>query len=153
MNQLVKVVLLQDVPNIGGPGTVKDVADGYARNFLLPRKLATPATAGALKQVERLQQAEERRQAKVDAEMAALAGRSDGQELLFRVRAGEEGRLYGSVTNSDVAEVLARQTGDEIDRRRVILEDPIHNVGTYEVTVRLSGSHSPTVRVIVEPES
>jgi len=148
----VKVVLLQEVQGIGGPGTVKDVADGYARNYLLPKKLATPATAGALKQVERVRAVEDRRQARLDEQAAAMAARIDGQEVTFRVRAGEEGRLYGSVTNGDVAEVLSRQIGEDVDKRRVILEEPIHVLGTYEVPVRLSSSHSPVVKVVVEAE-
>ncbi|MBA2363400.1 MAG: 50S ribosomal protein L9 [Chloroflexia bacterium] len=147
-----KVVLLQEVQGIGGPGTVKDVADGYARNYLLPKKLATPATAGALKQVERVRAVEDRRQARLDEQAAAMAARIDGQEVTFRVRAGEEGRLYGSVTNGDVAEVLSRQIGEDVDKRRVILEEPIHVLGTYEVPVRLSASHSPVVKVVVEAE-
>ncbi|MDQ3855943.1 MAG: 50S ribosomal protein L9 [Chloroflexota bacterium] len=148
-----KVVLLEEVQGLGAAGTVKDVADGYARNFLLPRKLAAPATPAALKQVEQLKAAEERRQAKADAQAAGIASRLDGQEVMFRVRVGEGGRLYGSVTNVDIAEVLTRQTGEEIDRRRIILDEPIHSIGTYEVPVRLSASHIPTVRVIVEAES
>ncbi len=147
-----KVVLLQEVQGIGGPGTVKDVADGYARNYLLPKKLATPATAGALKQVERVRAVEDRRQARLDEQAAAMAARINGQEVTFRVRAGEEGRLYGSVTNGDVAEVLSRQIGEDVDKRRVILEEPIHVLGTYEVPVRLSASHSPVVKVVVEAE-
>lgn len=147
-----KVVLLQEVQGIGGPGTVKDVADGYARNYLLPRKLATPATVGALKQVERARDAESRRQAKLDEQAAAMAARIEGQQLSFRVRAGEEGRLYGSVTNGDVAEVLSRQIGEDVDKRRVILDEPIHVLGTYDVPVRLSASHSPVVKVVVEAE-
>lgn len=148
-----KVVLLQEVAGIGGPGTVKDVADGYARNYLLPRKLATPATTGVLKQLEQSRAAEERKQAKVEAEAAALAGRIAGQQVTFRVRAGEEGRLYGSVTNADVADVLSRQLGEEIDKRRVLLEEPIHLLGMYEVPVRLSAAHSPVVKVNVEAEA
>lgn len=147
-----KVVLLEEVQGIGGPGTVKDVADGYARNYLLPKKLATPATAGALKQVERVRAVEDRRQARLDEQAAAMAARIDGQEVTFRVRAGEEGRLYGSVTNGDVADVLSRQIGEDVDKRRVILEEPIHVLGTYEVPVRLSASHSPVVKVVVEAE-
>ncbi len=148
-----KVILLQEVTGIGGPGTVKDVADGYARNYLLPRKLATAATAGALKQFEQLQASEERKQAQADAQAAALAARLQGQEVVFRVRAGEEGRLYGSVTNSDIAALLSKQTGEDVDRRRVQLADPIHTLGTFEVPVRLSANHSPVVKVIVEAES
>lgn len=148
-----KVILLQEVTGIGGPGTVKDVSDGYARNYLLPRKLATPATSGALKQFEQIQASEERKQAQADAQATALAARLQGQEVVFRVRAGEEGRLYGSVTNSDVAALLSKQTGEDVDRRRVQLADAIHTLGTFEVPVRLSADHSPVVKVIVEAES
>lgn len=148
-----KVVLLQEVQGLGGPGTVKDVANGYARNYLLPRGLATPATRGALKQVEQAQAAEARKQAKLDQQYAALAGRINGAEVHFRVRASEEGRLFGSVTNSDIAEVLSRHIGEEIDRRRVMLETPIHTLGTFPVTVRLSAGNTPTVSVVVESES
>ncbi len=147
-----KVVLLQEVQGLGGPGTIKDVADGYARNYLLPKKLATAATAGALKQIEQMRATEERRQAKLDAQAAGLAARIEGQEVTFRVRAGEEGRLYGSVTNADVAEKLQQQTGEAIDKRRVMLDEPIHAIGTYEIPVRLSGSHAPVVKVVVEAE-
>lgn len=147
-----KVILLKEVQGIGGPGTVKEVADGYARNFLLPRKLATPANSGALKQVDQMKAANERRVAKVEAEAAALARQIEGQEVLFRVRAGEEGRLYGSVTNSDVAEVLSRQIGQEVDRRKVVLDEPIHALGTFEVPVRLTAAQSPIVKVVVEAE-
>lgn len=148
-----KVVLLQPVQGLGEPGTVREVKNGYANNFLLPRKLAVPATPGALKQVEQQQAAVLRKQEKIDAQAAGLAARIQGQELVFRARTGEEGRLFGSVTNSDIADILGRQIGEDIDRRRVILEDPIHVVGEYDVPVRLSAAHSPTVKVIVQPES
>ena len=148
-----KVIPLEEIAGLGAPGAVAEVKNGYARNYLLPRKLATPASPGALKQLEQAQGAEQRKQAKLDAQAAGLAGRIHGQELTFRVRAGEEGRLYGSVTNADIAEVLARQIGEDVDRRRVQLEEPIHLLGTYEVPVRLSASHSPVVKVVVEAES
>ncbi len=147
-----KVVLLKEVQGLGAPGTVKEVADGYARNYLLPRKLATPATASALKQVEQMRAAQDRKLARQEEEAAALAQRIEGQEVRFQVRAGDDGRLYGSVTNADVAEVLSRQIGEEVDRRRVVLEEPIHMLGTFEVPVRLSAQHSPIVKVIVEAE-
>ena len=149
---MLKVVLLADVQGIGVAGTVKEVKNGYARNYLLPRKLATPATRAAIQQVEQRREANERKQVKLDAQAAGLAGRIAGQEVRFSVRAGEEGRLYGSVTNADIAALLSRQMGEEIDRRRVVLEDPIQRLGTYEVPVRLSGVHSPVVRVVVESE-
>jgi large subunit ribosomal protein L9 len=148
-----KVVLLEEVHGLGEPGTVKEVKNGYARNFLIPRKLAAPATPAALKQVQRLQAAHELRLAKLEAEAAAFAARIQGQELVFRVRAGEEGRLYGSVTSGDIAEMLARQLEEEVDRRRVVLESPIQRLGEYEVPVRLSGNHSPVVKVRVESET
>lgn len=147
-----KVVLLQDVAGLGSPGAIKDVKDGYARNYLLPRKLATPATGGAIRQVEQQEEAEQRRQEKVEREAAAVAGRIQGQEITFRVRAGEEGRLYGSVTNGDVAEVLARKLGFEVDRRKVQMDEAIHTLGTFEIPVRLSASHAPVVKVTVEAE-
>ncbi len=147
----VKVVLLQEVQGIGGPGTVKDVSDGYARNYLLPRKLATPATASALKQVEQLKAANDRRQAKQDAQAAALAGRVEGQELYFRVRAGEEGRLYGSVTNVDIADALERE-GLTVDRRTVLLEEPIKELGVYRVPIRLHPEVRPEVKIWVVAE-
>ncbi|ACZ42720.1 ribosomal protein L9 [Thermobaculum terrenum ATCC BAA-798] len=148
-----KVVLLKDVPGVGSAGTVKEVADGYARNFLLPRKLAAPATQAALKQVEQIKAAEQRRQEKAEAQTAELANKINGQELLFKVRTGSEGRLYGSITNADIAEVLSRQIGVEIDKRKIVLEEPIHMIGTFDVPVKLSSNHTPKIKVVVESES
>ncbi len=149
-----KVVLVRDVPRVGKAGDVKEVADGYARNFLLRRKLALPATPKALKDVEaRLQQEDQDQQRHVD-ELNKLAQQLEGLVITFSIKAkaidGE--RLYGSIRDQQVAEELARVTGAAIDRTMVTLESPIRTLGTHELTVRLSRDLAPTVKVVVARE-
>ncbi len=132
-----KVILTQDVEQLGHASTLHDVKPGFARNYLIPKGLAQAATAGTIKQVQERQAAEERRLAKLEAEQQDLKNRIDGLRLEFVARAGAQGRLYGSITSADIAERLIAQVGEEIDRRKVDLDDPIRTVGTHEVPVKL----------------
>lgn len=149
-----KVVLVRDVPRVGKAGDVKEVADGYARNFLLRRKLARPATPAALKDVEaRLRQEDQDQQRHVD-QLQNLARQMEGLVVTFNIKpkAIDGERLYGSIRDNQVAEELARVTGAPIDRTMVTLESPIRTLGTHELTVRLSKDLTPTVRVVVARE-
>jgi large subunit ribosomal protein L9 len=149
-----KVVLTQDVPKLGEAGTIQTVKDGYARNYLIPQGLAAMATPGMVKQVEERQAAEARRIAKLEEEMRDLATRIEATSLEIEARVGEQGRLFGSVTSADIAEKLSSVLGEEIDRRKVELEEPIRTVGEFSVPVRLVGRLVPEVKVrVFDPEN
>lgn len=145
-----KVILRKDVEKLGEAGTVHKVADGYARNYLIPQGLAVLATAGELKVVEHNQQVQERKVERQEKKQRSLADRIDGQKLTFNARSGQSGRLFGSVTAGDIAERLTSIVGQEIDRRKVVLEEPIRSTGEYQVAVHLVGRLRPHVTVIVE---
>lgn len=147
-----KVILLEDVPGLGTRGDLVDVADGYGRNYLIPRKLAEQATKGNMKSLEQRRQALRRRAEKEKAAAEALAERLAGLTFTITARAGEQGRLFGSVTSSDIAAAVQEQAGVEVDRRRIELEDPIKSEGVYEVPVRLHAGVSATLRVEVKAE-
>jgi large subunit ribosomal protein L9 len=144
-----KIVLRQDVPKLGEAGTVQDVKPGFARNYLIPQGMAVLATAGEVKTAEHNAAVRARKIAKQEAQLQSLADKIEGKRLEFEVRAGEGGRLYGSITAADVAEQLATMVGEEIDRRKVVLEDPIRQLGEHSVTVHLVGRLRPTVTVMV----
>jgi large subunit ribosomal protein L9 len=148
----VKVLLKQDVPNLGEAGTIKNVADGYARNYLIPRRMAVIATAGAVKQAQLQQEAEARREAQAQEEAEGLSVELTGVTVTFHVRAGENEQLYGSITNADIARALEEKVGRTIDRRKIELEEPIRRLGSYRVPVRLAEDHVPHVGVVVERE-
>lgn len=143
-----KVVLSQDVKGVGKAGEVKDVADGYARNFLLRRNLAVVATEGAVKTAEARQAAADRRAQQEEATAREEATRMAGKPLLFSAKMGDQGRLYGSITAGDIADELARTWGHEFDKRKVELEDPIRHLGTYTVPVQIH--RNVTAQVTVE---
>lgn len=147
-----RVVLLQDVPGLGKAGEVKDVASGYGRNFLLPRKLAEFATTAVLKRVEAQHQAQARRQSHAEAEIVSLAQTLEGLEVAVKARVGAMDRLYGAITSGDIAEEIHRISGQDIDKRKIELEEPIRQLGEYEVSVRLSKELVPKIKVIVEEE-
>jgi large subunit ribosomal protein L9 len=147
-----QVLLLQEVEQLGQTGDVKKVADGYARNYLIPRGLAVVATKGAIKQVELQQKAETRRQAQELSEAQALAQVLDGQSVAFQARAGEADRLYGSITSANIAEALEEKTGQEVDKRKIELEEPLKELGTHAVTIRLATEAEAKVTVVIERE-
>lgn len=147
-----KVILTQDVKGLGRAGEVVEVADGYGRNYLVPKGLAVAATGGTIKAVEHQQALVRRKLEKERAEAESLAARLQGASVVVRARAGESGRLFGSVTAADVAEALAQQLGARVDRRRVELEGPIKSLGTYPVTLRLAPGISVQVQVVVEAD-
>ena len=147
-----KVVFIEEVPGTAVPGEVKDVRDGFARNFLLPRKLAVPATKAALQRAESLSKKEERRQAGLDAEAQRIVDKIEGKQILIRARVGEQGRLYGSVTAADIAERLDELLGEPIDRRRIVLHTPLREVGTRQVPLRLTRNVQTAVEVVIEPD-
>ena len=148
-----RVVLRDDVDNLGKKGEVVDVADGYARNFLVPRGLALKASAGSQKQADamtRNRAARERR----DREAAqAVAAQFEGRTITIKARAGGEGRLFGSVTTSDIAEAVQKQTGAEIDRRKLHLDEPLKEVGGVDLEVKLHADVVATIHVEVEASS
>ena len=145
-----KVVLRQDVENLGEKGSVKNVADGYARNFLIPRGMAVVATPGELKVVATNEAVKQRKVARQEEELQGLADRINGQKLEFEARAGNNGRLFGSITNGDIAERLSAVVGSEIDRRKVVIDEPIRTTGDHPVTVNLVGKLRPQVTVVVK---
>jgi large subunit ribosomal protein L9 len=147
-----KIVMRQDVPKVGDAGTVQTVSNGYARNYLIPKGLAVVATSGELKMAAHNQAVKDRKTRRQEEQLQSLADRIDGQRLTFTARAGEGGRLFGSITASDVATQLAGQVSEEIDRRRVVLDEPLRTIGEHRVTVHLVGRLRPQVTVIIERE-
>lgn len=147
-----KVLLTQDVKDLGKVGQVKEVADGYARNYLIPKGLAIAATETQLKKVAEQQAVQARQQAKAEKEARKLAERIAGTSVTFKVRVGEQQRLYGSITSADIADALSRKLGSEIDKRRIELDEPLKHLGTFKVPVRLARDVVPQATVVIEQE-
>ena len=146
-----KVVFLQDVEGVANGGDVKEVKRGFARNYLVPKSLAIPATKDALQRIERLtRQADENRVKRIE-NLQALADELSGRRVDVAMRAGASGRLYGSVTNTTIAEQLSALIEGEIGRRSVEIPEPIRDVGVYAVSIRLYSDISTSVNVLVHP--
>ena len=143
-----KVLLKSDVPKIGKKGELLDVKEGYARNFLIPNGLAIEATGGTMKQYEEEKKAGDRRKAKEKEDAQALAAKFKGTTITLRHKAGEEGRLFGSITSAEVAEAL-KQKGFEIDKKQVHLDEPIRLLGKHEAKVKLHSEVTATLNVEV----
>jgi large subunit ribosomal protein L9 len=147
----VKVILTADVDKLGKSGEMKEVAEGYARNFLIPKKLAVPAAGGAYRawQHDIASREEKRKREREEAEVAAT--RIAGTTLTMGVKVGEGGKLYGSITAKDIADALARR-GITVDRHKVDLPDPLKSLGTYKVAVKVYAGMAPEVTIVVEPK-
>lgn len=137
---------------LGRPGDVKDVADGYAQNFLLPRGFAVEATAGEMKVLARARDAKQAKQDRAHAEAEELAKRLSETALVFRLRAGGQGKTFGSVTGKDVADALKSELKVDIDRTKVHLPEPLKALGVHKVEVRLLTDVRANVTVAIEPE-
>jgi len=144
-----QAILLQDVDTLGERGTVVDVSPGYLRNYLIPRKLAEPATDASIKLARRRQEEAERalrEAAERSRESASLLGRT---VLTIPQQAGEDGRLFGSVTTQDIADAIRDARGIKVDRRKIHLDEPIRNVGTYMVVVEVADEVTATIKTMV----
>ncbi len=147
-----QVLFLKDVPGLGSAGQVKRVADGYARNFLLPRELAVVASPGALKQAEAIKQSAVRREANTLAQAQELASALAQTTLTFRAKAGEGDRLFGSITSGDIAKALAREKRVTVDKRKIDLPTPIKELGTRQVEIKLHPQITSAITVVVQKE-
>jgi large subunit ribosomal protein L9 len=146
-----KVILQREVDKLGVPGDVIAVADGYARNYLMPKGLAIPATKGAVRHAERLRHAHDKHVRRAMEEATGLADRLSSAALRIGAKVGEEGRIFGSITVGDVADEIQRSAGVTIDRKDIHLPEPIRSVGTHEVTIRLHPEVNAVVTVEVVP--
>jgi large subunit ribosomal protein L9 len=147
----VKVILKADVKGTGKKGQTVEVSDGYARNFLLPRGLAVEASAGALRSLEEEAKAKAAKQERIIAELKALRDRLEGKTIRVPARCGEGGRLFGSITNKDVADAISKFLGTEFDRKIVELDTPIKSLGTYPVTLKFGHNITGSIHVEIVP--
>ena len=147
-----RVVFLEDVPGVAQGGDVKEVKNGYARNYLIPSGLAAPALGGHLQRIEKIKQTAGQRRAKETQDMEQLAEIVGGTTVTIKARAGEGGRLYGSVTSRDIAQKVQETSGIEIDSRTVLLPEPIRELGSQTVVIKFTRNVSVSINVLVEPD-
>jgi large subunit ribosomal protein L9 len=147
-----KVIFLEDVSNMARAGDIKEVADGYGRNFLIPKKLALLVSSQAISLAEAQRKIRVRQQAESEAELLDLAKQLDGREITLKARVGAKDRLYGSITSADIADELKGSAGLVVDKRKIELAEPIRQLGNYEVVVKLGRDMLPRIRVTVIEE-
>ncbi len=146
-----RVILKREVSGLGRPGEIKDVADGYAQNFLLPRGLAVEATAGALRHLARERDTAKAKKDRAHEEAEELAERLGRITLAFKLKAGEQGKTFGSVTTKEIAEALRRDHGIDVDKTKVHLDEPLRSLGAHSVEIRFLPDVRAKVTVAVEP--
>ncbi len=149
---MAQAILLQDVEGLGENGTAVEVSDGYLRNYLQPRGLAQPASPGALEAAIQRKEAAEKAEREAAARASEVASLLSKTVLTIQHRAGEDGKLYGSVTNKEIADAIRDARGLKIDRRKVRLDVPIHEIGTYMIEVEIPGGATASVKTIVAEE-
>lgn len=147
-----KVVFLEDVPNIAKAGDVKEVADGYGRNFLIPKKLAALVRPEITSRLEAQGREQTKKQEKMETELARMADQLEGKEITLKAKAGAKERLYGRVTSADIAAALERTTGITVDKRKIELAEPIRELGSFDVAIRLAKDVIPKIKVTVGEE-
>ena len=147
-----KVIFLQDVPSVGRVGEIKEVASGYGRNFLIPQKLAVLASSSAVGLIEAQRKIDARNRKQTEAELADLANQLEGKEVFLKAKVGAKDRLYGSITNADIAAELEKSTGLVIDKKKIELDKPINQLGSCEVPIRLAKDVVPKIKVTVTGE-
>lgn len=148
-----QVLFVKDVPGMANAGQTKNVADGYARNYLLPRKLAVLATPSAIKQAEAIKQAVVRREAHSHQQAQELAALLDNIHLTFKMKAGSNSRLFGAITAADIAAALKREHQISIDKRKIVLDHPIKDLGERMVPIKVHPEVTAHVHVMVEKEA
>jgi large subunit ribosomal protein L9 len=146
-----KLILTQEVAGLGGPGDVVEVKDGYGRNYLLPRNVAIRWTRGGEKQVESIKAARASRAARGLDHATEIKGKLEGQTVSIKVRSGKDGRLFGAVTTAEIAGALSETSGESVDRRSILLGNPIKSLGAHQVSVKLHDDVSATVALNVIP--
>ncbi len=147
-----RVVFLKDVPNVAKSGEIKEVADGYARNLLIPRKLAALVNPKIKSQIEAQLKAQNNKQVKIVEKLAKIAKQLDGKEITLKAKVGAKERLYGSITSADIANELTRTSGVVVDKRKIEMLEPIRELGSFDVTVRLAKDIVPQIRVTVSEQ-
>jgi large subunit ribosomal protein L9 len=149
---MAQAILLKDVETLGERGTVVDVSPGYLRNYLVPRKLAQPATAASIAEAQRRQEAAERAAAEAAAKAEETAALLRKTVLTISHQAGDDGRLFGSVTSQEIVDAVRQARGVRLDKRRVLLDEPIRTTGTHMVTVEISDGVTADIKTIVTPQ-
>jgi large subunit ribosomal protein L9 len=144
-----RIILQKEVPNLGAPGDVVQVKDGYARNYLIPRGMAAPASKGAVRHAERMKAGHEDRQRRARGGAEELAARLAKTPVRLAAQAGEDGRLFGSITAHHISEQVSQQLGEQVDHRKIRLQEPIRSLGTHSVTVHLHPDVDATITLDV----
>jgi large subunit ribosomal protein L9 len=147
----VRVILKAEVRGLGRTGDIKDVADGYARNYLLPKGLAIEATGGQLRQLAQERETEKTKKDRAHQDAEELARRLGEVTLVFKLKAGEQGKTFGSVTAKEVADALKKEAKAEIDKTKVVLHEPLRSLGVHTVEIRLLSDVRANVTVAIEP--
>lgn len=148
-----KVIFLKDVSARGKKGEIKEVADGYAFNFLIPSGLAIAATPAAIKEFESQSKSEAKRKELEHEELGKIAGIIEGRELFFKAKAASKEKIHGSITTAEIAEELSKSTGYEIDKKKILLDEPLRHLGEHKVTIGLAKDIQPEIKVTIEEES